>query len=405
LHRLLPHVQSTPDDASTFSSWSLAARHYRIHYAANMVVVVPRTTAPIQMPSGPATSARPATPTGSSRNPIEVSSVSPKKKRKAIKVNYAPVKKGRVGKTASARTRINKSLKRPSPTPSSPSPPRQRRRRHLPQQSGSPPATNGIPIGNTAITSAASSEPIEISSDSDLSNSEVPVVTRGRGGGLPSVLTPVPMDDASSESEAELPAPAFMFRTLAGASPDDMYDSDSPSEAIPLIAVTLPPALQLSPYVPASGLVRTLAGASPDDMYDSDSSSAATPSIAVALVAAVNHSPGSIETADEDEERNAVDTVVGVDPTPLSTQGMQATTSPPNRGTRRDLTPAGFPLTQSTAHRQFLTPTLPRTPRGYTTPGAISRSINSPNNSPSPFAHLSQAELDSLLMDQLDSLQ
>ena len=158
-------------------------------------------------------------------------------------------------------------------------------------------------------------------------------------------------------------------------------------------------------YVPASGLVRTLAGTSPDDMYDSDSSSAATPSIAVALVAAVNHSPGSIETADEDEERNAVDTVVGVDPTPLSTQGMQATTSPPNRGTRRDLTPAGFPLTQSTAHRQFLTPTLPRTPRGYTTPGAISRSINSPNNSPSPFAHLSQAELDSLLMDQLDSLR
>ena len=214
-----------------------------------MVVVVPRTTAPIQMLSGPATSARPATPTGSSRNPIEVSSVSPKKKRKAIKVNYAPVKKGRVGKTASARTRINKSLKQPSPTPSSPSPPRQRRQRHLPQQSGSPPATNGIPIGNTAITSAASSEPIEISSDSDLSNSEVPVVTRGRGGGLPSVLTPVPMDDASSESEAELPAPAFMFRTLAGASPDDMYDLDSPSEAIPLIAVTLPPALQLSPYV------------------------------------------------------------------------------------------------------------------------------------------------------------
>lgn len=371
--------------------------------------VVNRTPAPIQTPATP--------PTGSSRNPIEVSSASPKKKRNRIEVGSVSPKKKRdrikarpaspkkkpADEKISARTRINKSLKRPSPIASTPSasPPRQRRRHHSPQQSGFPSATYEMPASNAAIAPAVNSEPIEISSDSNSSdsnssNGEVLAPVCGRRG-APSILTAYPRFDASSESEDELPAPAFMFRTLAGASPDDMYDSDSPSEATPLIAVTLAPALQRSPYVPASGSIpRTLAGASPDDMYDLDSPSEATP-IAATLAPAAQHSSRSIDAPDE-----ARDTLVHFDPTPLSSQGMQAMT-PPNRAIDRHLTPARFPLTQSITHRRFLTPTLLQSPLGYTTPRAVGSAINSPNYS--PFAHLSQAELDSLLEDQLDSLK
>ena len=132
-------------------------------------------------------------------------------------------------------------------------------------------------------------------------------------------------------------------------------------------------------------------------MYDSDSPSEATP-IAATLAPAAQHSSRSIDAPDE-----AQDTLVHFDPMPLSSQGMQAMTPPPNQAIDRHLTPARFPLTQSITHCQFLTPTLLQSPLGYTTPRAVGSAINSPNYS--PFAHLSQAELDSLLEDQLDSLK
>ena len=65
----------------------MAARYYRIHYSGNTVRVVNRTPAPIQTPATP--------PTGSSRNPIEVSSASPKKKRNRIEVGSVSPKKKR----------------------------------------------------------------------------------------------------------------------------------------------------------------------------------------------------------------------------------------------------------------------------------------------------------------------
>ena len=258
-----------------------------------------------------------------------------------------------------------------------------------------------MPSNDIATGPAANSKPIEISSDLDSSNSEIPAVICGRRG-APSIIAAFPTVDALSESEEELPAPAFIFCILAGASPDDMYDSDSLSEGTPLIAATLARTPQHSPFVPAASgpIARIQAGASPDDMYDSDSHSEATPSISMTLTAAVQNSSGSVDTAEEGEE-GRIDTLVDFDRTPLSTQGMPAAT-PPNRAMHRHLTPAGFPLTQSITNRRFLTPTL-RTPLRYTTPGTNHSAVDSPDYS--PFAHLSQAELDSLLENQLDSLR
>jgi len=409
---------------STFSSWTLAARHYQTHYAGNTVCVVSSTTVPIRMPRRPITPPRPVTPpAGSNRNPIEVSSASPKKKRLAPKKKHittkvipAPSKKNHVTKISSARTRIKRSLKRPSPIPSTPSasPPRQRRRHHSPQRSGSPSATHGVPA-NEATARTVNSEIIEISSESESSNGEAPAVVRGRSGFL-SVVTPFPTVDVWSESEDELPTPAFMFRTLAGASPSDMYDSDSPSEATPVIAATPAAILQRSPHVLTPGpLPRILPGASPDDMYDSDSPSEAAPSISMTLAAAVQHPSGFID--DDSDGGNVVDALADFDSTPLSTQGTPAGTSlpnrvthrnltpTPNRVTHRNLTPTGFPLTQPFTHRRFLTPTLSQTLLRNASPGSVGGAVNSPNDSPSPFAHLSQAELDTLLEDQLDSLR
>ena len=337
------------------------------------------TTAPVRRPGTPPV-------VGSSRNPIKVSSASPKK-------IYSR-------KNATGRTRINKSLKRPSPIKSTPSisPPRQRRRRHSPQQSGIP--SIDTPASGATMAPAANSEVIEISSDSELSNSEAAAVVH-RWRGASSALTDYPTICTPSESGDDLPAPAFMFRNI-GASPDDMYDSDSPAEGT---ARTLVPTVR--------DIIN--AAASPDDMYDSDSPAQRTPSTARALVPSIQHitnvaaSPDDMYDSDSPAER---------------TPSMARTLAPSvqrltNAGPSN---PAGLPLAHtplttnssvrvSTRRRQQLVaPTPYQTPRGYTRPGlgnaadfaspfaqmgALGRTVTSV----SPFAHLSQAELDSLIED------
>lgn len=386
-------MQSVPDGISTFSNWSQAIHSYRIHYAANIVRVVRSTTAAIPTPATTAPIERPATPlAGSSRNPISVSSASPKKK--ATAASALPKRKYYSNKGTS-RTRVNKALKRPSPIPSTPSksPPRQRRWHSSPQ--------------------AVSPEPIEISSDSDESlNDEAPAIVCGRVG-TPSVLTGHSAVDSALDSGDDLPAPRFMFRTLASASPDDMYDSDSPAEATPSNVVTLAPSVQHPPNAVGASLddmydsdspaeaapsvhlpTGIIVGASPDDMYDSDSPAEAAPSVHLPTGNIVGASPDDMYDSDSHPEDTGAVTI------PPSTPN-RATRGRFNRATPGPSTPVGLQITRGRRHRQSLTPTWPQTPLGYPT---VSGSTHSANNSPSPFAHLSQAELDSLLEEKLPSM-
>ena len=250
---------------------------------------------------------------------------------------------------------------------------------------------------------------------------------------------------SSLDSGDDLPAPQFMFRTLAATSPDDMYDSDSPADAAPSIR---PPSGNIvgaspddmydsdspadaAPSVrPPSGNV---VGASPDDMYDSDSPADAAPSVRPPSGNVVGASPDDMYDSDSPADaapsvRPPSGNVVGASPddmydsdspaedraaTPSPFTSNQATCGRVNRAIRRLSTPVGSPMTRAhfttnsgiqnltRRHRQLLTPTRSQTPVGYLTSGPIGRRTQSVNNSPSPFAHLSQAELDSLIEEHI----